>query len=392
MPTAQTRIEWIDEYKGFVLLLVCLYHCEQYFANIYMGMEHLSALRMSAFFFISGVLFSARRFPKFKDYCIHKSRVLLVPYLALSLLFLAIDPVVWNFDWFPNTLKMTILKIHPDIQNLKDYLLWNLAKIFFVGKSSIASGPLWFVFTLFSVSLLFHIVYSFADKVTTTFKRVPSSKIIIAIFAIASLAIGWTMSRHHVRLPFGIERDVTTLFFFACGYLSKDFIKRTAQFISSDSSHKTSRKFRIGIVAAATIASLTFYGFVEKPSIYFSIMDNELGWKFWQFLGSSFFGIFGLVGAFQIFSALPRCKFIDIIKGIFRNISRNALVILAAHWWILLLIRIVFKQELDKPLIAYSIIAIITAGTIAAIPFFRCKLYKFLGKERISVKESLSIK
>lgn len=357
-----------------------------------MGMEHLSALRMSAFFFISGVLFSTRRFPKFKDYCVHKTHVLLLPYLALSLLFLAIDPVVWNFDWFPNTLKMTILKIHPDIQNLKDYLLWNLAKIFFVGKSSIASGPLWFVFTLFSISLLFHLIYGFADKIAVKFQKIPSSKIIIALFAIASLGIGWAMNRHHVRPPFGIERDVTTLFFFASGYLSKGFIQKTAQFISSDSSHQMSRKVRITIVAIATIASFTLYGFIEKPSNYFSIMDNELGWKFWQFLGSSFFGIFGLVGTFQVFSTLPNVKCIRIVKGIFRNISRNALVILAAHWWILLLIRIVFKQQLDKPLIAYSIIAIITAGTIAAIPLFRCKLYKFLGKERISARESLSIK
>lgn len=98
---SQNRIQWIDEYKGFVLLLVCLFHVEQSFKNVNLGMDALSAMRMSAFFFISGVLFSTRRFADFKSYALHKTKVLLLPYIWLSLLFLALDPVVWNFEWFP---------------------------------------------------------------------------------------------------------------------------------------------------------------------------------------------------------------------------------------------------------------------------------------------------
>ena len=94
MGAKTARIGWIDEFKGFVLLLVCLYHVEQAFPQAQMGMLHLSALRMSAFFFISGMLFSTRRFDSFKDYFVHKTRVLLVPYILLSLLFLALDPVL----------------------------------------------------------------------------------------------------------------------------------------------------------------------------------------------------------------------------------------------------------------------------------------------------------
>ena len=121
-----------------------------------MGMLHLSALRMSAFFFISGMLFSTRRFPNFKSYFIHKSKVLLLPYILLSLLFLALDPVVYNFDLFTKAPRMTIMNVHPVIASTWDYIYWNLAKIFVVGKSSIGSGPLWFVFTLYSVSLMFY--------------------------------------------------------------------------------------------------------------------------------------------------------------------------------------------------------------------------------------------
>lgn len=380
MPEAvKNRIEWIDEFKGLVLLLVCIYHIEQSFANIDLGMENLSDFRMTSFFFISGVLFSTRRFPKFKDYCAHKAHVLFFPYVALSLLFLLLDPVVWNFDLFPRAPKMLILTTHPVIHNLKEYIGWNLAKIFVAGKSSIGSGPIWFVFTLFSISLGFYLIQ----------KAARSNKFIIAIFAIASLAGGWMMSRNHIRLPLGIERDLTTLFFFACGYLCKDFIQKLSQFIAGE---RKDHLWRIFIVSLLTIGSFVLYALIEIPDPNYSVMNNALGKSFPRFIGSFFFGVLGLIGAFQVFSQLPQIAPLRIAKGILRNISRNALIILAVHWWVLLVLREVFKKEMDKPGIAYFAFAIVAAVTIAAIPLFRCKLHKLLGKERISVRESLSIK
>lgn len=380
MPEAvKNRIEWIDEFKGLVLLLVCIYHIEQSFANIDLGMENLSDFRMTSFFFISGVLFSTRRFPKFRDYCAHKAHVLFFPYVALSLLFLLLDPVVWNFDLFPRAPKMVVLMTHPVIHNLKEYIGWNFAKIFIAGKSSIGSGPIWFVFTLFSISLGFYLIQ----------KAARSNKFIIAIFAIASLAGGWMMSRNHIRLPLGIERDLTTLFFFACGYLCKDFIQKLSQFIAGE---RKDHLWRIFIVSLLTIGSFVLYALIEIPDPNYSVMNNALGKSFPRFIGSFIFGVLGLVGVFQVFSQLPQIAPIRIVKGILRNISRNALIILAVHWWVLLVIREVFKKEMDKPGIAYFAFAIVAAVTIAAIPLFRCKLYKLLGKERISVRESLSIK
>lgn len=380
MPEAvKNRIEWIDEFKGLVLLLVCIYHIEQSFANIDLGMENLSDFRMTSFFFISGVLFSTRRFPKFRDYCAHKAHVLFFPYVALSLLFLLLDPVVWNFDLFPRAPKMVVLMTHPVIHNLKEYIGWNFAKIFVAGKSSIGSGPIWFVFTLFSISLGFYLIQ----------KATRSNKFIIAIFAIASLAGGWMMSRNHIRLPLGIERDLTTLFFFACGYLCKDFIQKLSQFIAGE---RKDHLWRIFIVSLLTIGSFVLYALIEIPDPNYSIMNNALGKSFPRFIGSFIFGVLGLVGVFQVFSQLPQIAPIRIVKGILRNISRNALIILAVHWWVLLVLREVFKKEMDKPGIAYFAFAIVAAVTIAAIPLFRCKLHKLLGKERISVRESLSIK
>lgn len=389
---SQNRIQWIDEYKGFVLLLVCLFHVEQSFKNVNLGMDALSAMRMSAFFFISGVLFSTRRFADFKSYALHKTKVLLLPYIWLSLLFLALDPVVWNFDWFPRAPKMTIMNIRPEIHGIADYIGWNLAKIFVAGKSSIGSGPLWFVFTLYSISLMFFAVQKIAELITQPLRRRFSggrTPCIILIFAIASLTAGWVLSRNHIRLPLGFERDFTCLAFFALGRLCKEPIKKLGSITNAAGS-----KGAIGTIAvfAGTVIAFVLYGFINEASPWFSIMNNDLGKSLPRFVGSSVLGIAGLVAAFQLFSKLPDLTPIRVVKGILRNISRNALIILAVHWWTLLILRIVFKQELDKPGVAYLSILIVIAVVIAAIPLFRNKLYKLIGKEKISIKESLSIK
>ena len=388
---AVARIGWIDEFKGFVLLLVCLYHVEQTFPTTHMGTLHLSALRMSAFFFISGMLFSTRRFNNFKDYFVHKTKVLLLPYICLSLLFLAIDPVVYNFDLFPKTPRMTIMNIRPEITSVWAYLYWNLAKIFVAGKSSIGSGPLWFVFTLYSVSLIFYGVQALANALSQVLNRRPqnksgvTSKVIVAIAAIASLAGGWLLYKYHIRLPLGIERDLTVLFFFACGWLFKDPIR-------DNLCAKGKRATPWTLIVATSVTAFVLYAAFEIPDPNFSIMNNYLGKSLPKFIASSAFGITGLVTAFVAMDKIPNLLPIRIAKGILRNISRNALVILAVHWYILLLMRLWCRSTFNKPDTAYLSIPIVIAGLIVAIPLFRCKLYKLLGKERVSVRESLSIK
>lgn len=377
------RIGWIDEFKGFVLVLVCLFHVEQSFPQAQMGMLHLGALRMSAFFFISGFLFSTRRFPNFRSYFVHKTKVLLWPYIALSLLFLALDPVLYHFAWFPRAPKMVILNTYPAIHSVWDYIYWNLAKIFVAGKSSIGSGPLWFVFTLYSISLMFFALQKLAKAIAAKNER--GQKAIIALAATASLTGGWLLYKNHVRLPLGIERDLTTLAFFACGYICKGIIQK--QFCD-----KGKKAIPWSLVVATSVTSFVLYAAFENPDPNFSIMNNNLGKSLVGFLASSAFGIAGLVTAFVAIDRIPAIAPLQIVKGILRNVSRNALVILAVHWYALLVMRIVYKAQINRPGTAYLAIPIVVAILVVAIPLFRCKLYKLLGKEKISLRESLSIK
>ena len=145
-------------------------------------------------------------------------------------------------------------------------------------------------------------------------------------------------------------------------------------------------------LVAATIVAFAAYAYIEVPDPNFSIMNNDLGKSLPVFLASSFFGIAGLVATFMFADKLPNIAPFRIIKGILRNISRNALVILAVHWYTLLVMRLLFRDTFNKPGIAYLAIPVVATVVIGAIPLFRCKLYRLLGKQKISVRESLNIK
>lgn len=265
------------------------------------------------------------------------------------------------------------MNIRPEITGVWDYLYWNLVKIFIAGKSSIGSGPLWFVFTLYSVSLMFYGVMVITKRIELW---IPSlrSRMTVAGIAIASLIAGWLLYKNHIRLPLGIERDLTVLFFFTCGWICREPIKNLSRdcfgFRSSNDIQYTALQRCSGTLLTAGIALISFvlYAFVENPDPNFSIMNNVLGKSLGIFLASSFFGIAGLIATFIVADKLTNIAPIRIAKGILRNISRNALVILAVHWWILLVLRIIFKSELDKPGTAFLSTLIVTVGITITIP------------------------
>ena len=61
--TSTGRINYIDELKGFILCLVCLGHIA--YSELSYVMNWMSLMRMFTFFFLSGLLFSRRRFKTF---------------------------------------------------------------------------------------------------------------------------------------------------------------------------------------------------------------------------------------------------------------------------------------------------------------------------------------
>ena len=114
---------------------------------------------------------------------------------------------------------------------------------------------------------------------------------------------------------------------------------------------------------------------------HINLVNNELGSSFIIFLLYTTSGIFLLVTIFKYISQKD-----NVIFGIFRNISRNALIILCVHFFYAF-----WFDELFHANFYYKLLFVIIC-TIISIPIFRCYLYKLIGKEKISIKESLSIK
>ena len=103
------------------------------------------------FFFLSGLLFSRRRFPTFKDYAISKTKHLLFPYIWLSLFFLIITFPIYAGHIDEASRGPLFIKIENTLNlvgitsNFICSLCANFFKIFILGNSSIWATPLWFV-------------------------------------------------------------------------------------------------------------------------------------------------------------------------------------------------------------------------------------------------------
>lgn len=361
------RINWIDQLKGFILTLVCLAHTN---INIPFWGGNLivimSAIRMPTFFFLSGILFSTRRYPNISSYVTHKTKVLLIPYILLSLLFSFLDPRLYDLSKLEKQSYLTPLLSSSDVHSNLNFLAMEFVSIFYYGNPPNIVAPLWFVLTLYLVSILFFIIHHILRG---------SSRGII-IYAICCLMAGWILNLYELIFPYCFSTVLTASFFFSLGYLAKIIIKYMTE---------------LGDIKLGSI--IIFFSLVYLYAINMNgIIDlnfNKLGNSLVYYIISTISGIFLIV---SIFILLNRFVNKSMLQGILKNIARNALVILAVHNWIIKCCRIYFYSISKESYFPYLITLIMIIVTILAIPLFRTKLYKLIGKEKITFKESLSIK
>lgn len=357
------RINWIDELKGFILILVCLGHTE---INIpLMGGDLISicqAFRMSTFFFLSGVLFSTRRYSKTSSYIKSKTKVLLIPYCLLSLLFTFLDPRLYDISLIEKKSFLNSTYSYSDIHSSLDFLTMEFISILI----PITAGPLWFVLTLFFVSILFFIIH---NKLKNKNKG-------IIIYALLCLIIGWLCNSYNVWLPYNFSTVFTSSFFFSLGYLTKKLISHLTE----------TTKIKLGLVI---IILLPIYLYAININGVISLIVNSLGNNLFCYILSTVCGVF-LIISISIY--LNKFITFNILQGILRNIARNALIILSTHYWVILCCKIFLQRFTTQNYFPWLVTLIMIIITTLAIPLFRTKLYKLIGKEKISFKESMSIK
>lgn len=339
------RIYWIDNLKGFILLMVCFFHfgilCP---FSIITGREGLLT-----FFFLSGYLFCDNKYATVKTYIKSKFQSLLLPYFTLSFL-LAFFPFSLKTDFIFASEWIHTLNLPINIELYINTYIINTIDIIQGYSFQDGTTPLWFVYTLFQVSIIYYII-----------NKIPYQHIKFTLI-IGSLFIGWYCNIYSIVLPFHLNTMFISLFFYGLGHNSHMIIEK-------------------GNKIYYMIFFLVIFIFSYINGGFYDLRINELGPSLFIFLLYTTSGIAFFIILFKYIS-----KNDNIVFGIFRNISRNALIILSMHFFFAALFDSLFQANY------YFKLLFILICTIISIPIFRCYLYKLIGKEKISIKESLSIK
>lgn len=370
------RIKWVDNLKGFILLLVCIGHVHFKTGIMFQVSSMCAAFRMTTFFFLSGYLFSIRKHKSISSYTKSKTKSLLIPYICLSLFFLFFDARLYNVSLIPYH-KYTeypilfFLGVPDTIKSSIDYLYMDFVSIFISGTSTPITTPLWFVNVLFWTSIFFYIVHHFAPADNK------KKNISILIYAIICLSIGWVCNKQHFFLPFNFHVVCSASFYFSMGYLAKNLINNYLNHMSN----------KYLLLLLIIIGPIYLYGINVNGAI--SLYTNSLGGKLYGLVIASLSGIAGIVISFILLSRIPGTS---TVGGIFRNLARNALIFLAIHYWVIITGDIIFHEYNTDPVYKYTIFITALLVSFLSFPFFRNKLYKILGKDKISMREALSLK
>ena len=297
------RINWVDYWKGFMLVIICLGH----FNVPWKILNFFMPIHVASFFFLSGFLFNPQRTGTLKDFIKKKYKTLLFPYISLSLIFLTITPKLYYpslniFDGQHNVMEY-LFNIHTlDISSSLHYFIFSIGAIFIEGNSASFTGPLWFVYVLFEVELILFFVCH-------------RRKQMIYLFSVFFFLSGWFFNIHHIYLPLKIEVVCSASFISLLGYVSRNSIKKIESLPS---------------IVLITIDLLLIFPYIYClnlngcPQFYSNTLcHNLLGYVFTIVSGMLLFAIF-----FILFSRLmTRCQPLAFI-------AQNGIIILAVHYYV----------------------------------------------------------
>jgi fucose 4-O-acetylase-like acetyltransferase len=288
------RIEWIDTYRGILILLVVLNH--QSLQHMVIN-ESLLAVRMPAFFFISGLLLSDR-YTDLKIFATRRFRQLIVPYFIFFL-------ANWLF-WV-----VALIPENTDIITPLKSMLFGCVNTE-GGQQNINAAPLWFITTLFMAEM-----YMFFIK--NIFKT--TKKILISISILAFL--GYLSSNFlSIRMPWNMEIALTALFFYGLGYIVKR--ENLLTFITKYSKSYTLILFVVSLFIAIVLS-------LKSMPIYDL---NRLGNNAMFTYISALFGIIAMVSLAKLINKNIILEFL----------GRNTYIILAFHLSSLYFMHGIFKR------------------------------------------------
>jgi fucose 4-O-acetylase-like acetyltransferase len=240
--------------KGMGILLVVLSHTsidELTSAVLYL-------FHMPLFFFVSGLLFRERKYPRLADLLRRRWQTLILPYFVYSL-------TTWALWYFVARHYGADASLHIDP------LLPLLGTLYSVANDPWLShnAPLWFLTCLFVVEALYWCL-----------NRGLRSRVALWAVVLGCSAAGFCLSRHPgVRLPWGADVALTAVVFYAAGHLSSGWLVRTA---SGSRGIWWSLAVPTGVLGVLGM----WWGFS-----YVNMSENDLGGSYAHFYAASFGGI-----------------------------------------------------------------------------------------------------
>lgn len=179
------RIEFIDLAKGICILLVVLFH----FNTDIFEFPNFKALRMPLYFVLSGLFF--KDYGNYKIFLLKKCNNILIPFLFWLIVSFVIAMIV----------QLLFAGItYP----------WENAFAFIYGEEIIVNVPLWFLFCLFTTSIIFLQINRFSSS---------NKQLLISVILLAF--IGNLLRFFNTRIPLWIDSSLTALPFFYIGFILK---------------------------------------------------------------------------------------------------------------------------------------------------------------------------
>jgi len=276
------RIQWIDASKGIGIFLVVIGH------TMLQGelRGQIYAFHMPLFFFMSGFLFSNRKYPHLKGFIQAKAKSLLIPYVSFSVISILL-------------MKMFELEV-IDIPNLiQTFLLSERNGIYF-------NQPLWFLTSLFTIEIIFYLLVKYVKKMS--FIMLLTMEMSLFSVTVLDAAAGTNI------LPWSFDQSLYFLFYFSMGYMLKTSKTLTGSLKKSPL-----------LIGASTL----YIVFLIDDRIYPKVFQLVMG-PTWQVYDYFFLYLSNIVWAvIAIFFVIYLSQFLSL--AVLEFLGKNSLILLALH-------------------------------------------------------------
>jgi fucose 4-O-acetylase-like acetyltransferase len=284
------RIVWIDNIKGFAMLLIILGHSfPPDTLKIWVYSFHLPL-----FFFVSGYLFKKR---PLDETIKRKTKSLLIPYFVTALLSLPVGYLILR------VIGKSATELFYDFFYLNGSVGWNV--------------PIWFLVVLFWIEIIFAIIYSLNV----------SELLVIAL----TLVAGYLTYTNKIFIPFGLNIAIWLLPFYQIGHVFKEL-----KVIEKIGKIETKILIPVGVmlIFACGVFGNLFTQTVPEP--YHAHLGNYI-----IYFTVALVGILGSI-----------CFFIKIKRiNILNTISKNSLFILCTQYFYFWTIRFISLKFLNYKLV-----------------------------------------